>query len=271
MSQQLAISLFPEWSSDLSPTARLANKLLRRLRLSLRVERIVDGRVDMTTLEQRLALVHLLADALHSGIPGDIIECGCFEGKTAALLTRVAHAIDAMRVVHVYDSFQAGFFLGGNVDIEQRLRANFASAGALLPWIHRGFFEQTIPAELPERICFAHLDAGTGGDPAIHRGAALHCLRHLYPRLAPGGVCVLMDCNDGTFRPPEDGTLAVRQAAQEFLADKPERLLPLYAGQATLAYFRRDFVGTARPVSQPGSESPATPARTENTSSTQQG
>ena len=214
MSQRLALSLFPDWTPKLPRLAQLSNHVLQKLNTGFRLERVVNAYFDMTTLEQRLSLVQLLTDVVQCGVAGDVVECGCFEGKTAALLTRVAHELDSSRVVHVYDSFGAGFFLGSSADIEERLRANFAAVEARLPQIHKGAFEETIPAQLPAKISFAHIDVGTGADTEIHKSAVLHCLNHVYGRLSPGGVCVLMDCNDGTFFGDEGGFLGVRQLPQ---------------------------------------------------------
>ncbi len=239
MSQRLAFTLFPDWEPKLPRLARRVNRLLRKMNADLRLERIVNGYFDMTTLEQRLSLIQLLTDVLQGGVAGDVVECGCFEGKTSALLTRVAHDLDHKRVVHVFDSFGSGFFLGSEEDIEARLRANFANVKARLPQIHRGAFDETIPSRLPDRICFAHLDVGTGGDPEAHEAAVLHCLRHLYERLESGGVCVLMDCGDGTFPSEVPGYPAVLRAVSGFLERKPENLIALYGGQGTMAYFRR--------------------------------
>lgn len=246
MSQRLALSLFPDWTPQLPKLARLSNRVLKKLKTGLRLERVVNGYFDMTTPEQRLSLVQLLTDVAQCGVAGDVVECGCFEGKTAALLTRVAHELDESLTVHVYDSFGVGFFLGSKVNIEERLRANFASVHARLPEIHKGSFEETIPAQLPEKVCFAHIDVGAGADTQTHKAAVLHCLAHVYTRLSPGGVCVLMGCNDGTFFGEEGGFLGVRLATDEFLKDKPEKLIALYGGQATMSYFRRELVSRDR-------------------------
>jgi len=112
MSQRLALSLFPDWTLKLPKLAQLSNRALRKLKIGLRLESVVNGWFDMTTLEQRLGLVQLLTDVVQCGVAGDVVECGCFEGKTAALLTRVAHELDSSRVFRVYDSFGAGFSLG---------------------------------------------------------------------------------------------------------------------------------------------------------------
>src|SRR5688572_871293 len=191
--QYFAVSLFPEWSPKVSGIVRIINKFIRKRPVRLRLERVIDGRYDMTSLEQRLHLIALLTDAVEYDVPGDVVEIGSFEGKTAALLSRVLEELNSLRPLHVYDAFDVGYFLGTAVDVEARLRTNFESVGARLPMIHKGYFEETLPFQLPDKISYVHLDCGVGPDQERHRKSMLHCLNSFYPRLSPGGVCVLMD------------------------------------------------------------------------------
>lgn len=193
----------------------------------------------MTTVEQRIHLLHLLTDAVQYGVDGDVAEIGTFEGKTAVLLTRVLQELGSNKALHVYDAFDVGYFLGEATDVEARLRGNFAQASARPPVVHKGYFETTLPSELPARVCFAHVDCGVGPNPTRHKQVLHHCLAQLYPRLTPGAVCVLMDYNDGSFPDVPDGHPGVRQATDEFLRDKAEKPIVLYGGQGAMAYFRR--------------------------------
>lgn len=248
MNDRLATTLFPEWSPELPSPIRVANKLLRRRPLWLRIERAVDGRYDMTTLEQRLNLMHLLTNVIENGVAGDSIEIGTFEGKTAALLTRVLEEMNSGKRLHAYDAFDVGYFLGEKADVLTRLHQNFASVQARAPEIHQGLFSETIPAQLPTQVCFAHLDCGVGPNLPLHKKNLLHVLEHLYPRMAPGGVCAFMDYNDGSFPDVHDGHPGVRMAADEFLQDKPEKIVVLYGGQGAMGYFRREFIPHAAPL-----------------------
>ena len=38
------------------------------------------------------------------------------------------------------------------------LRRNFRPHSLELPKIHKGWFQDTLPSSLPDKICFAHLD-----------------------------------------------------------------------------------------------------------------
>ena len=248
MNQNLATTLFPEWSTTPPKFLRWINRVLRKRPLRLRLERAVDGRFDMTTVEQRIHLMQLLAIVVQYDVPGDVVELGTFEGKTAVLLTRVLEELRSTKKLHVYDAFDVGYFLGERVDVLGRLRANFTTAGARLPEIHQGYFDQTLPTELPETICFVHLDVGVGPHPDRHKAVMLKCLESFYPRLAPGGICLLMDYNDGSFPDVADGHPGVRQATDEFLRGKPERPISLYSGQGAMAYFRKLGPPSLRPV-----------------------
>jgi O-methyltransferase len=54
-------------------------------------------------------------------------------------------------------------------DIQEILIANFRRSKLKLPILHKGYFHQTLPKELPDEIAFAHLDCGYGGDKIEHK------------------------------------------------------------------------------------------------------
>lgn len=256
MNQNLATTLFPEWSTTPPKILQQLNRVLRKRPLRLRLERAVDGRIDMTTVEQRVHLMQLLTLAVEFGAQGDVVEIGTFDGKTAVLLTRVLEELRSPKRLHVYDAFDVGYFLGEKADVLAHLRTNFAGAGARMPEIHKGYFEQTLPTELPDSICFAHLDVGVGPHPDRHKAVMLHCLKSIYPRLAPGGICLLMDYNDGSFPDVSDGHPGVRQATQEFLSDKPETPVALYGGQGAMGYFRKQSASPPLTTNSASASSP---------------
>jgi O-methyltransferase len=239
MSQRLATTLFLEWSTTPPPLLRALNRLLRRRPLWLRLERAIDGRYDVTTVEQRIHLVHLLTYVVCHDAEGDVVEIGTIEGKTAVLLTKVLQELNSTKRLHVYAAFHVSYFLGEGADVLARLRGNFAATNARLPEIHRGYFKQTLPRELPEKISFVHLDVGIGPNPGRHNATRLHCLASIYDRLSPGGVCVLMDYHDGSFPDVPDGHPGVGLVTDEFLRGGPEKPFVLYGGQGAMAYFRR--------------------------------
>ena len=95
--------------------------------------------------------------------------------------------------LHLYDSFETKFNVKGSV--ENALINNFQRAGLRAPVLHKGYFENTIPQELPETIAFVHIDCGSGRDK-FHSKTVIYCLESVYPRMKKGAVCILMDYHD---------------------------------------------------------------------------
>jgi hypothetical protein len=88
-----------------------------------------------------------------------------------------------------------------------------------MPVVHKGWFKDTLPHDLPERICFAHLD----GDLY---DSILVSLEHVYPRLSKGAICLIDDYSDPAVNPQGWNQLpGVKQACDEFLCHKPKRRL----------------------------------------------
>ena len=87
-----------------------------------------------------------------------------------------------------------------------------------LPKIHKGWFSDTLPNGLPEKICFAYLD----GD--LYE-SILVSLEHVYPKLTKGAICLIDDYNDPSVDPLGWNSLpGVKKACDEYLADKPEKV-----------------------------------------------
>jgi O-methyltransferase len=201
----------------------------------------------MTSREQACNLYHLLRSTVVARVPGDVVELGCHEGLTAALLQRTLDEQGSDKRLHVFDSF-AGLppstaedfrdgapatAAGALAVSEESVRRTFARFGVRPPEIHKGWFEDTLPAGLPERVAFAHLD----GDLY---SSTLTGLREVYPRLSPGSVVVLDDYHDPEQLPSRWSLFpGVKQACDEFLADKPERVTPLVAGHECHGYFMK--------------------------------
>jgi O-methyltransferase len=109
-----------------------------------------------------------------------------------------------------------------------------------MPIIHAGDLMELVPAKLPDRIAFAHIDLGTGGDPENHRKLMDHALREVYPRMSKDGVIVLMDHYvPGRTMLGHDSNPGVRKAVDAFLEDKPERPTLMFAGACSHAFIRK--------------------------------
>lgn len=222
----------------LPPWTRFANRVLRKAHVPLSFQRPFDHREDMVSPEQAANIQLLLGALLDHEVPGDIVELGCYLGNTSAVIASVLHARHAARPFHVYDSF--AYELGSQRGIRATFERNFMELGLPLPTIHAGDLFSIVPAELPDRLAFVHIDLGVGGDPAAHAVLITHALAATYPRTAPGGVIILMDYHvPGVTVEGHDSNPGVRIAADAFLRDKPEKVSTLRGGPCSHGYIRK--------------------------------
>jgi O-methyltransferase len=228
-----------------SKTMDLLDRVFRKTLPWLRIGSYWRG--QMASIESRMNMFHLLSQVLGQGVPGDVVEIGCHAGESSVILQHMVQALDPGRELHAFDSFQ-GVPRGTSADEEvyrlgdmaasaDQFKENFIRLGLKLPTIHPGWFEQTLPDSLPVRIAFALLDAD------LYQ-STLHALESVYPRLSPGAVCLLgvywdprtkvAMTTDKNYKSP-----GVKKACDEFLADKPERINVLIAGNYTSGYFQK--------------------------------
>ena len=202
-------------------------------------------RVGMLSREQCLNVYHLLARVVAMEVPGDVAELGCHGGGGAILIQKTLTSLDSPARLHVYDSFEGlpasddrdamedgKFFLSkGDLALgEGILLNNFTQAGLPPPEIHKGWFSDTLPGQLPAQICFAHLD----GDLF---SSTMEGLVALYPRLSPKAILVVDDYCDPSLFPKRNILPGVKQACDEFFNDKPEAMLSLFGGTECHGYF----------------------------------
>ena len=144
-----------------------------------------------------------LEDILRHDMQGDIVEFGCYTGTTSLFIRRLldAYGQSATRRFHVYDSFAGlpdksrqdmsaagtGFQAGALRSSKKELLEQFRRARLATPVIHKGWFEDLKPADVPARIAFAFLD----GDFYSSILASLHLV---WPRLEKGGIVTIDDC-----------------------------------------------------------------------------
>jgi O-methyltransferase len=200
----------------------------------------------MTNLEQRINIYHLVSQVLLNGIDGDLVEVGCNAGETSVLLTKIIESHGSKKKLFVYDSFEglpavgAGdgkvFREGDLAATEDELRHNFEKYSLPLPEIHKGWFKDTLPNGLPERICFAYLD----GD--LYE-SILVSLEEVYPKMANGAICLIDDYCDPEIDPAGMKKLpGVKKACDEYLKDKSEEMVILYSGSyKSHAFFRKGW------------------------------
>jgi hypothetical protein len=146
-----------------------------------------------------------IEDALANRVPGDLIETGVWRGGACILMRAVlaAHGITDRRVF-VADSFHGlpppdvaaypkdegdrhheQLFLGvSRQDVEE----NFSLYGLLDSQVVflEGWFKDTLPKAPTDALCVMRLD----GD--MYQ-STMEALANLYPRLSPGGYCIIDD------------------------------------------------------------------------------
>lgn len=131
---------------------------------------------------------------------GTFVEFGCYAGTTSLFLERLFVAHDDQREFHVYDSF-AGLpeksdqdsspsgeqFVAGELSVSKKeFIMNFKKAGLRLPHIHKGWFNELLPSDVPDNITFAFLD----GD---YYESVRVPLELITPKLVPGAVILVDD------------------------------------------------------------------------------
>jgi Macrocin-O-methyltransferase (TylF) len=166
-----------------------------------------------------------LHQVVRAGVPGHVVELGCFAGETAGQMRRLLDALgQAGRELHVYDSWEGvpepaaqdvpedprigGFTRGMCVCARVNFEQHFAREGLRLPHVHSGWFAQIPDEEYPCPIAFAFFD----GDMY---SSIVDSFAKVYPRLSRGARVVV---DDYEWEPLP----GVKRACQDFLRDKPE-------------------------------------------------
>ena len=131
---------------------------------------IISDQVDAKELG---VLLRELEKVLQSGAAGrNIVEFGCYVGTTSLFIRRLLDAYKFTGEFHVYDSFAglpektqadnsaAGeqFKAGELLAPRKTFVQNFKRAGLKLPIIHKGWFADFTPEDVPESIIFAFFD-----------------------------------------------------------------------------------------------------------------
>jgi hypothetical protein len=192
----------------------------------------------MTSSERVYALYKAVEYLCAARIAGDFVECGVWRGGSmmCAALTLLQKA-DTSRRLYLYDTFEGmvppderdinfrGTPATALLEAEQRseqsyiwgyspldaVRQNMISTGYPEEQIGYvcGAVEETIPATMPESIALLRLDTDW-------YTSTLHELRHLFPRLAKGGVLIIDDY--GHWQ-------GARRAVDEYFASSDVRIL----------------------------------------------
>jgi hypothetical protein len=163
-------------------------------------------------------------------VGGDLAEVGVFRGQSAKIICLAKGA----RLLHLFDTF-GGLPAPGSVDTaftEGEYACSLPTVQQYLADEHHvhyypGLFPETAAPASGRRFSFVHLDV----DLYASTRAALE---FFYPRLSAGGIIVSHDYVTA------DG---VRQAFDEFLADKPEPVVELTGNQCLVTRLAASPVG----------------------------
>ncbi|MEG3804948.1 TylF/MycF/NovP-related O-methyltransferase, partial [Aerococcus mictus] len=155
---------------------------------------------------------------LTKDVEGDTAECGAFEGADSYLICK---ANDGKRQHHIFDSFEGlsrpdksdGTYWqeGGLARSEEIVARNLAEFSAYT--LYRGWIPSRFGEVANHRFSFVHIDVD------LHR-PTLDSLAFFYPRMNDGGIII---CDDYGSSVCPGATSAVN----EFLADKPEKMIPM--------------------------------------------
>jgi O-methyltransferase len=152
-------------------------------------------------------------------VPGAFAEVGVYKGELSKFIATLA----PHRTLHLFDTF-AGFpaqdaaapgapderFQDTSVEAVRR----HIGADASRVVFHPGYFPETAAAIAAETFAFVMVDVDK-------YKPTLAALEVFYPRMSPGGYIFIHDYNS-----PESD-YGVSRAADQFFADKPERLIEI--------------------------------------------
>lgn len=164
-----------------------------------------------------------LEKVLAAGVPGDIVEFGCYSGTTSLFIRRLLdeRGESNKRSFHVYDSF-AGLpgkteedasaageqFKAGELAVSKKqFLQNFRAANLQPPIVHKGWFNQLAEDDVPERIAFAFLD----GD---FYESIMDSLKLVWPRMSQGGAVLIDDYG-------REALPGAERAVRNFFGGKP--------------------------------------------------
>lgn len=193
---------------------------------------------SMATKHRMAAMIDAVRYVALAKIPGVILECGVWRGANMMLAARTLSSLgNTDRELYLYDTFEGmppptvedrdyngisaetqlstqkkGTGVWCEASIED-VQANMSFTGYPSDRIHyvQGMVENTIPANMPDKIALLRLDTDW-------YASTKHELEHLYPLLEKGGVLLIDDY--GHWQ-------GARQAVDEYFAKSG--MVPLLA------------------------------------------
>ncbi len=174
-----------------------------RIALLKRLRKATKG-IDCAHTEGELLVVMAGMLALTPDVPGVVVEAGCFKGGSSAKFSVICKRLG--RKLIVYDSFEGmpenddphdqpskfgftshypgGIYAGAYQEVVDNVR-NYGEP-EVCSYV-KGWFDDTMPG-FDQPIAAIYLDVDL---PSSTRT----CLKHLYPRLSPGGLLYSQDAH----------------------------------------------------------------------------
>jgi hypothetical protein len=157
-----------------------------------------DTMLGTRQLDQMQAAI---TDVVQRQVPGDLLEAGVWRGGMTIFMRAALKALnDTRRIVWVVDSFEglpaigeqeqsASWWRGGDMAVPLSVvQNNFARYGLLDDQVRflKGFFSDTLPTASIGPLAILRMDADL-------YESTRDVLTHLYPKLSPGGYCIIDD------------------------------------------------------------------------------
>ena len=171
------------------------------------------------TISQLMRLVH--------SVPGDTAECGVYKGLSSYIICdRNQQSTSFRRTHYAFDSFaglsepgkaeDGSHWHAGDLSVEeQEFRDNLRPFESSVQ-VYRGWIPTRFDEVADKRFCFVHIDVD------LYQPTK-DSMEFFYDRMSPGVIIV---CDDYGFGTCPGATRAV----DEFLQDKPEKMISLCSG-----------------------------------------
>lgn len=179
---------------------------------------------DQLNERELTVLLRELRAVLHKDIPGDIVELGCYKGKTSLAIQRLIQTQQSEKQLYVYDSF-AGLppkvgkdnspagdqFMQGELSASKKdVIRLFKQSGLPMPIVKKAWFNELVSTDLPDVVAFAFLD----GD---FYESILDSLKIVWSKLAAGAIIVVDDYQNESLP-------GAQRAVDEWLGLHPAKL-----------------------------------------------
>lgn len=119
-------------------------------------------------------------------LEGDFVECGCYRGTTARIISDALQLGRTAKKYYLYDTFEKD---PRNEELtsdqfESEVRSRFCDDSHVV--ITKGFVPESLNLASPTKIAFMHIDMNNSA-------AELGALNTLFARMVPGAVVILDD------------------------------------------------------------------------------